>query len=68
MIIPTPQLLDENVTYHSEQATESPLLKKRAQVKKRKMKKWQVLLPQETKNRTKLEQKGHCQKLIASKG
>lgn len=49
MIIPTPYLLDENVTYHSEQATESPLLE-RIQVKKWKMKKKrQVLLPQETK-------------------
>lgn len=28
MIIPSPCLLDEIVTYHSEQATESPLLER----------------------------------------
>lgn len=28
MIIPTPYLLDEIVSYHSEQAIESPLLRK----------------------------------------
>ena len=58
---------DENVTYHSEQVSESPLLE-RIQVKNSEDEERQVLLPQETRDWTKPEHKGLSQKLIANKG
>lgn len=65
MIIPT-RLLDEIVTYHSEQATESPLLE-RIHLKKMKDEKTTGSTSSRNRDRTKREQKGHCQKLIANK-
>jgi len=67
MIIPTPCLLDEIVTYHSKQATESPLLE-RIHVKKMKDEKNdRFYFLKKQRQDYKREQKGHCQKLIANK-
>lgn len=53
--------------YHLEQATESPLRKDTCQkTKDEKKDRFHSLKKQ--RGRTKFEQKGHCQKLIANKG
>lgn len=67
MIIPTPCLLDEIVTYHSEQATESPLLERIHVKKNERWKKMTGSTSSRNRDRTKSEQKGHCQKLTANK-
>lgn len=68
MIVPTPCILDENVTLSLGTGNREPSLRKDTcqKMKDEKNDRFQSLKKQ--RRRTKFEQKGHCQKLIANKG
>lgn len=68
MFIPTPYVSDENVTLSLGTGNREPSLRKDTCQKTKDEKNDRFHSLKKQRGRTKFEQKGHCQKLIANKG